>query len=707
MKLKLNWILFFIILFYFINNYIWLTLNYPPSAEDEFIHLSTSLSYYVYFFKPEFRKLVELFSHPYWAPFYHITGVFSSLLFSPQYNFTVLFTNLFYFVVMLFALFSLGEGVSSSSSGLWACVLISLSPVIYGYSRIFMLEMGVISLVAVAYYVVFNFDNFHHLRRYLYLGLVLIIGGLIKWTFYIFILFPLLFLSFKKVKKQRLYLLFLLLAVICMASLWYGPRFEKFLFKAKIYILKSGGGGEAFSFHNCFKEFVFYLKNLIFYYWSVPLSVIVLFSLISKSLKHYKFVFYLSIIFSLCFFSVLRSHNERHLMPIMVPMALIGGDFLRNIFMFRNKVKYLCGIMLVWAGINFFIISYLPCSVNFYKYIGYIPRKIRGGEGSFLLSCTCPHREDWKYFEMLRIMNENHKKGSSTFPVKYVIFSNDWIRFASTSLYYFDLVSKLKSGESKFIFLPAESPEKVDYLIVVNKAVDEENIWLDEKMLYKGAFIDLGFPIQERYWLLNNRSKFIKVGRIELPGSKTANIFMRKIATIKNETFKIIVNPQGINLITKGSHYLTEFVLVDKPSHLISSFEGVFDYWEKDDNIYWLYRWYDNPFYIAGRIFKEDDSIVIYFSPYPPFKELFFLVYPSEYRMQAEKGHKYLDLNNSLYKSKILTSDVLEFKIGSKQEKFNQIGCYSKFKNSICVKNWCFGKICIKEKVRLEERGRK
>ena len=107
MKLKLNWILFFIILFYFINNYIWLTLNHPPSAEDEFIHLATSLSYYVYLFKPEFRKFVELFSHPYWAPFYHITGVFSSLLFSPQYNFTVLFTNLFYFVVMLFALFSL------------------------------------------------------------------------------------------------------------------------------------------------------------------------------------------------------------------------------------------------------------------------------------------------------------------------------------------------------------------------------------------------------------------------------------------------------------------------------------------------------------------------------------------------------------------------------------------------------------------------
>jgi hypothetical protein len=682
MRVKPKWIILSIILFYFINNYIWLSFNRPPSAEDEFIHLSTSLSYYVYLFRPAFKNFVEIPTHPYWTPIFHITGAIFSFLFSPQYKFTVLFTNLFYFSLLLFSLFLSVKTFFSPRAGVFACVLLSLAPVIYGFSRIFMLEMAVTGMVALSFYVIFNFNNFHYLRRYLYLASILVIGALTKWTFFIFVFPLLLFLYYRQTRERKLFLL--LIAVLGVISLWYEPRLKDFLFKAKIYILTSGGGGEPFSWRNYFKEVLFYLKNLIFYYWSLPLFILILFSFLSRNFKNlpYKSVLCISILFPLFFFSLLRSHNERHLIPVMVPMAMMAGISLDNVFKYRNTTRFLCGLMIVFAFLNYFVISFISLDRDSYKYLGYMPRNIRGGEDSFLLSCVSPHRENWKYSEILKIITRCNRERNFNLPSKYVIFSNDWIRFASTSLYYFDLVSKLKDRKGKFFFLPAENPKKVDYLILVKDNRKGENIWLDEDNLYQGAFIDFRFPIQERYWLLGGKDKFIKIGEINLPQNKSAYIFMRRPIVIGNNVFKIVINPQGINLVINDyHHYLTEFVFVDKPSHLISSFEGIFDYWKKDDNVYCAYRWYDNLFLIPIRIVKENNDLMVYFSQHCPLKEIFLLVYPSAYKKLAQKGHKYLDLNNSLDEGgSSLRLNPPGAGIEITQGKFTQMGYYRRFK---------------------------
>jgi len=547
MNKKVFFIIAAVIIFYAVNNFIWLSLNKPPSAEDEFVHLVTSLSYYVHLFRPDLKHLIEIYRHSFWPPLYHITGAIFSFLSSPDYRSTVLFTNLFYFVILLFSIYLTGKILFNTRSGIFSLLLISLSPVIYGFSRIFMLELALTSIVALGIYIVVSFNKSYSSKKFIYLFIVFLIGALIKWSFFVF-LFPLLcslyFNMSKKAKNKYLLLLFSGLSTVII--IWYAPHIKEFLFKAKVYILRMEGGTLTFS--NYFREILFYLKTIVFYYCSLPLFIVFLFSFIYVFFfKKFqlKYSFLLTIIFPILFMSILKSHNERHLIPLVVPISLIAGYGL-DVFWDR-RVKYLFIFLIGYSFINFFLISYIPLAPR-YKLLGYMPRQIEGEENSFILSCAAPKQENWRYKEIIKTIEKYNKKKRFDLPVEYALFSRDKVRYADFSIAYFDIVKKLKGSKNiRHFFLPAKSPKRSDFLIIIS----EDKDWINGPYC---SFLNRTnqLLIEEDFdKLLKDRDKFEFVDKIDLSNGKTAYIYAQKLEILENQFACIIVNHKGAYFFTK------------------------------------------------------------------------------------------------------------------------------------------------------------
>ncbi|MDP8216448.1 MAG: glycosyltransferase family 39 protein [Candidatus Kaelpia imicola] len=637
------------VVFYAINNYIWLSLNKSPSAEDEFVHLVTSLSYHIHFFEQGLKHLIEIYRHSFWPPLYYITGAIFSFLSSSNYISTVLFTNLFYFIILLISIYLTGKTLFNARSGIFSLLFISLSPTIYGCSRTFMLELALTSIVALGVYAVVSFNKSWSFKKFIYLFVVLLIGALIKWSFFIF-LFPLfcsLYFSMPQKDKNK-YLLLLFSAISTVIIVWYTPHhIREFLFKAKSYILC--GDQESLTFLNYMKEIFFYLKIAVFQYCSLPLFLIFIFSgiyVFSFKKFQFKYSLLLTIVFPILFTSLLKSCNERHLIPLLVPVSLIAGYGL-DIF-WNKKVKYLFIFLIGYAFINFFLISYVPLAFG-YKLLGYMPRQVEGGENSFISGYAAPSREDWKYKEILNVIEKYNKENRFDLPLEYVLISRDRTRYARFSIAYFDIINKLKNRKNiKHFFLPAINSRHFVFQVIVAENKDR----FDQK---HHCSLDESNQLLEDInpnWILKTRAKFEFVDEIKLPEGKTAYIYAQKLEILENEFFYVTIDNKNITLISKvesNNKFKIEFVIVEKPSVLISSTMGTCDYVKvASDKIKGRFCWRDFPHKLNFEIIKSGNEFKISAKLLDKDKEIFIILFPIE---EKTEQLKYTSLKSIIQKS--------------------------------------------------------
>lgn len=127
--------------------------------------------------------------HPY-PPFFYMTALPLVWFVSPTLD-AMLAINVVYLGVLIFSTYGIGRLAVGGRCGLLAAFLVSMYPIVYGLSRLYLADVALTAVTTFAVFCIFWSDSFRHRLPSLVLGIAIAVGVLTKWTFIVFLLGPL------------------------------------------------------------------------------------------------------------------------------------------------------------------------------------------------------------------------------------------------------------------------------------------------------------------------------------------------------------------------------------------------------------------------------------------------------------------------------------------------------------------------------------
>ncbi|MFA5090323.1 MAG: glycosyltransferase family 39 protein [Candidatus Omnitrophota bacterium] len=182
----------FLLIFYLFNNYLWFRLDNTPAYNDQAHRLHTA-NYFVYLlrgFTAGENPLLYIYPQESYPPFFYFCGAIFRLLFGASL-FSYTLVNLFFYAVLLVSVYAIGKRLFDYRVGLLSCLVLSFYPAIYGATRIFLVELSIAALSALAACLMLYSRLFTVNRTSFLLGIVCFAGMLTKQSFIFYIIFPL------------------------------------------------------------------------------------------------------------------------------------------------------------------------------------------------------------------------------------------------------------------------------------------------------------------------------------------------------------------------------------------------------------------------------------------------------------------------------------------------------------------------------------
>lgn len=221
-------IISFLVLFHAVNNFFWLNINSFPPAWDESLHLLNSLnmmqvlSGFFHNFSGEY--LQTGWSYP---PFFYMVSAVVGLLFNNSLI-SLVMTNIIFLAILLFSVFKIGEILYDRYVGLLATFLISMYPIIFGTSRVFLIDCSLCAMVSLAICFLLLANNFNNRFYSILFGVALGLGMLTRVVFIIYIIGPLIYILRRALMlrtsnrhKKRINIMVSLGVASLFLSVWY------------------------------------------------------------------------------------------------------------------------------------------------------------------------------------------------------------------------------------------------------------------------------------------------------------------------------------------------------------------------------------------------------------------------------------------------------------------------------------------------------
>ncbi len=183
--------LFSIILFYTVNNYIWLKLNSPfPTFFYYAFDFRRVIEFYKMLKASRLDLVINWLINIHDAYVYSLTAALIALVFGKS-NIINLFNNIPYFAIAVFSIYGIAKKIADRSTALLAVAIFSLYPAVYGTSRLYILEFAIMGMAPLCILCLLNTEEFTNRRYSLLFGLALGWGMLIKYSLIAFIIGPL------------------------------------------------------------------------------------------------------------------------------------------------------------------------------------------------------------------------------------------------------------------------------------------------------------------------------------------------------------------------------------------------------------------------------------------------------------------------------------------------------------------------------------
>ncbi len=445
-----------LILFLITNNLIWYGLGATPQHWDSAIHSVESLNASRIGEDTTSSLLHQILSVSwYYPPFvsYVSAAVYGVLGETEFAGFQVM--TLFLLVLVL-STYSLGLRLDGRLTGILAALFLSVSPIVITYSRSFMLDLPLASMVALSAFLLVCTGNFRRSLFAALLGVALGCGLLTKWTFPLFLVGPFVFYSWRGLKDKpgrRRVVGNILLAVV-IALLISLPWYLEHI----VQILTTRSGEVGRSNQTFFQGAVAYLTMIPGQAsWLVTLVFIAGLVLYVRKFRFSDPVLILWLITAYVLISLVGFRIPRFSISLLIPLALLAGagiqDWLGQPESVRGRQRVVaaaCGILVI----QYFTYCYVPPDSG----IG----RILSSQvlGTPLLSSGRPWGTSWNQTPLLDAVDRDRLEQKKSSVVVRVIPDYDY--FNNATVNYYAQLRRLPftiSGTSGF-------PLFTDYVIV-------------------------------------------------------------------------------------------------------------------------------------------------------------------------------------------------------------------------------------------------
>lgn len=447
-------ILFVLLLFYGINNYIWHKLDEFPPYADQAYHLMKSVDYSNIFIHPAKGMFFALLNvdnlRP---PFTHLCMATVNFLI-PNPRLISIITNIFFAGILFVSIYYLGKKIMNEHCGILAAFTVAMYPYIFGLSRMSLPDFASVAMVCLSLCLLVYADKFKNTFFSIVLGLAIGLGILTKLTFIFFLVGPAVIMVIDALKDKdravlRKKIIFNLSLVVILATIiggaWYFPRFN-FLWKTYIsfgfQVRKPISPPETFSI----ASFVYYFYILTSSQIAPLFTILFFMGLIGflKNRDKLTLPIILWIIVTYIIFTLINNKHPRATCPYLSVFALITAAGVLRLQ--ARWLKRLMVFMIVLGGLlQFFIISYTnPISTN-------IRLSFFGGEmikglkvPSYLYPITevffhYPRKGDWRIDDaILAIQQADPINKNATIGITdmYVENKTDWYDPLNFTEYY-------------------------------------------------------------------------------------------------------------------------------------------------------------------------------------------------------------------------------------------------------------------------------
>ncbi len=281
-------ILIGVILFFVSGNLVWFKMDQVPPMWDQAVYLKESLILYDKLTNEGLVSFCNAFTHAIKikAPLIAVMPVPFYLLFGKGYI-SALCVNLLFIFINSYYLYNLGAIISGRRVALLSVLILNLFPLVFGMSREFLVEYGLMTLVVMWFYYLLRSDCFENRKYSLVLGIVSGLGMLMKVSFPLYVIAPALFLCIKSVIKQKklsgvsiVNFLMALIAGTLLAGVWYLKNFSYVM----DFALTSGYGqvaekyqmGAVFSLETILKYWLFIINYGISTYMFLVIGCLII-----------------------------------------------------------------------------------------------------------------------------------------------------------------------------------------------------------------------------------------------------------------------------------------------------------------------------------------------------------------------------------------------------------------------------------------------
>lgn len=354
-------------LFHLVNNLIWLARDTLPPSWDQAAHADHCLTYFRLFGEPLKLSLTKLLAvSSYYPPFFYVSTVPMSFLFgfSPD---VLAATELVFLLILVFAVFKIGEHLFGPAAGTGAAVLIALCPVVFGLSREILLDLPVMAMVALTQYAILKTRAGTDRQTSWFLGLALGLSVLIKWTAIIFVAGSFLVAIAGEIKRRRppagrvlVSLATVLLIALVVALPWYAAN-RAGIAAGAVNSLSSDAAREGDP-SDLWNSFLYYWKALERHLVSRPLGIFMLLGLAAFVPLARKRVGALAFLLAWALpaflvFLVLPNKDGRYIAPLLAVPAVLsaaGLNSLRPVLLKRAAWS----LLVLAATVQFFAFSF-------------------------------------------------------------------------------------------------------------------------------------------------------------------------------------------------------------------------------------------------------------------------------------------------------------------------------------------------------------
>ncbi len=449
--------LFLLLLFLLIANVVWFQLGGGPLHWDSSVHLLESLNA---------NRVGEGTDRPYWKQFLYVSWYyppFVSYVSVPFYlllgesEFTALLVMSSFLLMLVVSVYGIARRIFGQDVAILSAFLISMCPVVIDFSRDFMLDLPLASMITLSMFLMLASSEFTNTRVSILLGISLGCGFLTRWTFLFFLVIPILYAFFQTVKKipERSARVRNLLLSIFIGAILSTPWYSVHMLQILTGRLGELGRGERSLFHNI----VYYLEVL-----PEQVSWILIMILVAGTISFLKYhhkphsSLLTWFIGSYAIISMISFKQPRFSIPLLPPLIIAASAGLIG---WRNHVpaklrkrSLVLQSVLALVLLQYFLITFIP---------------VTSGAGRTLsqplltapvIPIKGPSGAKWQQHEILQTVEEQIKKSNKSRAILRVI--PDHIYFNRQTFEYVSTLQRFPIVVSGITGFPAFT----DYVVV-------------------------------------------------------------------------------------------------------------------------------------------------------------------------------------------------------------------------------------------------